>query len=176
MFYSEALSPFRLTRILRCVLFPLSQGWIGPPLSRPCGEGSKSFVKVYYFVHRNILPLCIFRLWTRASLNFGELNLYSALQLKKVTSSRERMLKEILIWFSSFSFLSQGFVFVFFYLFKEGLHLPLLSFSLVFVNVIYTSCIVFDSYRGQKWKRNIAKSLTLVIFCIWIKAKCLLCS
>lgn len=40
------------------------------------GEVEKTFGEVYDFVHRNNLPVCIFRLWTRASLNFGELNLY----------------------------------------------------------------------------------------------------
>lgn len=88
-----------------------------PSLSQLCGEGSKSFVKVYYFVHRNILPVCIFSFWTRASFNFGELNLYSAPQLKKATSSRERMLKEILIYFCfDFFFFVSGFFFIFFLL------------------------------------------------------------
>lgn len=40
------------------------------------GEGEKTFGEVYDFVHKNNLPVCIFRLWTRSSLNFGKLNLY----------------------------------------------------------------------------------------------------
>lgn len=42
------------------------------------------------FVHRNNLPVCIFRRWTWASLNFGELNLYRPPQLKN-TRWQEKM-------------------------------------------------------------------------------------
>lgn len=142
-FNSEAF-PIRRTRLLRCYVD--ARRLDRTSLSQLCGEGSKSFVKVYYFVHRNILPVCIFSFWTRDSFNFGELNLYSAPQLKKATSLRERMLKEILIYFSfDFFFSSQGFFFLF-TCSKKGyvfLHCP------VFVNVIFQCCIVFDSYIGQ---------------------------
>lgn len=124
------LFPFRLTRLLRCIIFLLA-GWIRCVISQLCGKGSKLFVKLYYFVHRNILPVCIFSLWTRASLNFGELNLYSAPQLKKVTSLRGENAEGDTHQFL-FCFLSQGF-FLFLCLFKQGLCLSLLSFFYVLV-------------------------------------------
>lgn len=52
-------------------------------------ELEKTFGEVYDFVHRNNLPVCIFRCWTWASLNFGELNLYLPPQLKIQAGERE---------------------------------------------------------------------------------------
>lgn len=55
------------------------------------GEGEKTFGEVYDFVHRNNLSVHIFRLWTRASLNFGELNLYPPPSLKIYTKKRQNV-------------------------------------------------------------------------------------
>lgn len=76
--------------LLRCKLFGLLIDWIRPLLCQAYGEREKTLGKVYDFVHRNNLPVCIFRLWTRASLNFGELNLYLPPRLK-YTLQRGRM-------------------------------------------------------------------------------------
>lgn len=45
---------------------------------------------VYDFVYRNDLSVCIFSVWTRASLNFGELNLYLPPQLPKTTTNKKK--------------------------------------------------------------------------------------
>lgn len=84
------LSPPDTGRLLRCNLFGLLIDWIRPLLCQAYGEGEKTFGEVYDFVHRNNLPVCIFRLWTWASLNFGKLNLYLPPRLKN-THSQERM-------------------------------------------------------------------------------------
>lgn len=83
------LSPPETRRLLRCNLFGLLIDWIRPLLCQAYGEGEKTFGEVYDFVHRNDLPVCIFRLWTWASLNFGELNLYLPPQLKIHACKRE---------------------------------------------------------------------------------------
>lgn len=54
------------------------------------GKERGRFGEVYDFVHRNNLPVCIFSLWTWASLNFGELNLRRPPRLKN-TRSEEQM-------------------------------------------------------------------------------------
>lgn len=89
--------------------------------------------EVYDFEHRNNLPVCIFRLWTWASLNFGELNLYLPPQLKIQARSREcgpSRLKEILFCFKllfqtmSFCVSCLRVMYIYFfclYLFKERL-------------------------------------------------------
>lgn len=76
-------------RLLRCNLFGLLIDWIRPLLCQAYGEGEKTFGEVYDFVYRNNLPVCIFRLWTWASLNFGKLNLYLPPRLKIHARKRE---------------------------------------------------------------------------------------
>lgn len=102
-------------RLLRCNLFGLLIDWIRPLLCQAYGEGEKTFGEVYDFVHRNNLPVCIFRLWTWASLNFGELNLYRPLWLKIHTRKREcgpLRLKKTLF---CFKMLFQTMIFVLFF-------------------------------------------------------------
>lgn len=63
-------------------------------------------MEVYDFVHRNGLPVCIFRLWTWASLNFGELNLRRPPRPKIHARKREcgpSRLKKILLCSSAIS-------------------------------------------------------------------------
>lgn len=57
--------------------------------ARRVGKERRRPGEVYDFVHRNNLSLCIFSLWTWASLNFGELNLYLPPRYKVQACKRE---------------------------------------------------------------------------------------
>lgn len=142
------LSPLNTGRLLRCNLFGLLMYWIRPLLCQAYGEGEKTFGEVYDFVHRNNLPVCIFRLWTWASLNFGKLNLYLPPWLKIHTRKREcgpLWPKKMLFCFMSFQTMILSFFCVFcvsgFYIvlpvFVQRRVTSSNVFCLLFVNVLF---------------------------------------